>query len=219
MKESLVKKKLRAKKVFNSLSKHYKLVPKLFLDYKTDAQLVVAIILSAQSTDLQVNKVTLKLFKKYKSIDDFANANRAVFEKEIYSTGYYKQKAKNIILCFKKIKTDFNGKIPLKMDALITLPGIGRKTANLVLASKNIVDGIAVDTHVFRLSHRIGFTNKKTQWGVENDLMSLFDKTKWDKINGLLIMHGRAVCSAKNPNCKNCFLNKNNLCKLVGIKK
>ena len=201
------------------MSKNYKSVPKLFLSYKTDAQLIVAIILSAQSTDAQVNKVTLTLFKKYKSINDFANATPLVFEKEIYSTGYYKQKTKNIISCFKKIKTDFNGKIPFEMEKLVSLPGIGRKTANLILASKNIVNGIAVDTHVFRLSHRLGFSNKLNQWGVEKDLMEVFDKKKWSKINGLLIMHGRAVCSAKKPKCSSCFINKKNLCPLIEIKK
>ncbi len=216
--ENIEKKKKRAKKIFIKLNQNYENVPKLFLNYKTSSQLVVAIILSAQSTDAQVNKVTSKLFKKYKTVDDFANANITVFEKEIYSTGYYKQKAKNIINCFKKIKNEFGGKIPLNINDLTTLPGIGRKTANLILVSKNIVEGIAVDTHVFRLSHRLGFSNGKTQWETEKDLMNIFEKKNWDKINGLLIMHGRAICTAKKPDCKNCFLNKDKLCPLIGVK-
>lgn len=206
-----------AKKVIILLKNKYKIVPKLFLNYKTDSQLLCAIILSAQSTDAQVNKVTEKLFKKYKTVDDFANANIQIFEKEIFSTGFYKSKAKNIIFCFKKIKNEFGGKIPLNMVSLVSLPGVGRKTANLVLANKGIVKGIAVDTHVFRLAKRIGFSKGKTAELVEKDLMQIFEKKEWAKLNGLLISHGRAVCTAKKPNCNTCVLNKNGLCKRIGL--
>jgi endonuclease-3 len=210
-------KKEFAKKVLFELESNYKNVPKLFLNYKTEAQLLCAIILSAQSTDAQINKVTSELFKKYKTVNDFANANIKTFEKEIFSTGFYKTKAKNVVNCFKKIKSNFGGKIPLNINDLVTLPGVGRKTANLVLANKGIISGIAVDTHVFRLSKRIGLSKAKSAELVEKDLISLFEKKDWSKINGLLITHGRAVCTAKKPLCEKCFLNKKKLCKRIGL--
>lgn len=209
--------KNRANKVFQELKTHYPKVPLLFLHYTTPAQMLCAIILSAQSTDEQVNKVTSILFKKYKTVDDFASADLKIFQKSVYSTGFYKSKGKRVIDCFKMIKKDFNGKVPLTMEELILLPGVGRKTANLVLANKGIIEGIAVDTHVFRLAHRIGFSIGKTPELVETDLMSTFDKSVWSEINGLLISHGRAVCTAKNPDCKNCFLNKKKLCPKIGL--
>ncbi|NMA44504.1 MAG: endonuclease III [Candidatus Diapherotrites archaeon] len=215
--QSLKDIKLRGKKVIFLLKKNYPAVPKLFLKYTTDAQMLCAIILSAQSTDAQVNRVTEKLFKKYKTVDDFASANQKTFEKEIFSTGFYKTKAKNIISCFKIIKKNYGGIVPLSMSDLISLPGVGRKTANLVLASKGIVEGIAVDTHVFRLSKRIGFSKAKTPVLVEKDLMQIFDKKDWSKINGLLISHGRAICTAKKPKCSSCFLNKKKLCKKFDV--
>ena len=211
--------KTRAMKVYFELKKNYKRVPKLFLNYSTDAQMLCAIILSAQSTDKQVNKVTSLLFMKYKTSADFANANIKSFEQEIKSTGYYRQKARHIIECFKIIRSKHNGKIPLLMHELVDLPGVGRKTANLVLANKGIVEGIAVDTHVLRLARRLGFSKHSQQSKVENDLMFLFDRNIWSEINGLLISHGRAVCTAKNPKCVDCFLNiKNNgVCRHVGV--
>ena len=210
---------LRARKVYLELKKNYANVPLLFLDHNTDAQMLCSIILSAQSTDAQVNKVTSTLFKKYKSVNDFASANLKVFEREIKPTGYYKQKAKRVIECFKIIRDKYGGKIPLKMEELIELPGVGRKTANLVLANKGIVDGIAVDTHVWRLAQRLGFSKFDVQNKIEQDLMQVFDKKVWHEINGLLISHGRAVCTARNPKCKECFLNKKKLCPRVGVEK
>ncbi|MDD3159740.1 MAG: endonuclease III [Candidatus ainarchaeum sp.] len=201
-------KKLRAKKILFLLKKNYGFVPNLFLNYSTDAQMLVAIILSAQSTDNQINKVTKKLFKKYKTVNDFANAKKQVFEKEIYSTGFYKQKAKNIISCFLIIKSKFNSKIPLNMSDLISLPGVGRKTANLILLNKGIVEGIAVDTHVFRLSRRFGLSKSKNANDVEKDLKKIYKKIDWPNINKLFITHGRNLCTAINPKCDNCFLNK-----------
>jgi endonuclease III len=197
-----------SKKILSSLKENYSIQPNLFLDYSTDAQMLCALILSAQTTDLNVNKVTKFLFKKYFSIEDFANLNLKVFEKEIYSTGYYKQKAKNIKNCFLIIKNKFNSNIPLKMDELITLPGVGRKTANLFLLNKGIISGIAVDTHVFRLSRRFGLSNSKTQTLVEKDLLKIFKKSDWPNVNKYFIVHGRTFCFAKSPNCKDCFLKK-----------
>jgi endonuclease III len=209
--------KKRAKLIFAQLEKNYTSVPMLFLHYKTDAQMLCAIILSAQSTDKQVNKVTGDLFKKYKSVNDFANANLKVFENQIRSTGYYKQKAKRVIECFKIIREKYTGKIPAKMDQLIQLPGVGRKTANLVLVSKGIVEGIAVDSHVWRLAQRMGFTKFDTQFKIEINLMDVFDKSVWSKVNGLFISHGRAICTAKNPKCESCFLNKKKLCPKIRV--
>ncbi len=209
--------KERAKKVFLELKKNYPHVPLLFLSHKTDAQMLCAIILSAQSTDAQVNKVTESLFKKYKIVNDFASANLRSFQKEVFSTGFYKSKGKRVIECFKKIKNDFKGKVPLEMSDLISLPGVGRKTANLVLANKGITEGIAVDTHVFRLANRIGFSCGKTPEQVEKDLMDVFDRRVWAEINGLLISHGRAVCAAKRPLCEKCFLNEKKLCPRKGL--
>lgn len=209
--------KKRAKLIFAELKKNYSSVPLLFLHYKTDAQMLAAIILSAQSTDAQVNKLTLTLFKKYKSVNDFASANLKVFELEVRSTGYYRQKAKRVIECFKIIRDKYKGKIPLKMAELIELPGVGRKTANLVLASYGIIEGIAVDTHVWRLAQRMGFTKFDDQKRIEIDLMNIFDKSVWQEVNGLFISHGRSICTARSPKCSECFLSKKNLCPKIGV--
>jgi len=207
----------RATAILLELKKHYPRVPALFLNYTTDAQMLCSIILSAQSTDAQVNKVTEKLFKKYKTSGDFAHAEPKVFRKEIHSTGYFNSKTKRVIGCFKIIEREHKGIIPKTMDALIALPGVGRKTANLVLANKGVVEGIAVDTHVFRLSQRLGFSAYNTPQKVEQDLMKLFDKKHWSQINGLLISHGRAVCTARNPKCGKCFLNNKKLCPRIDL--
>ena len=217
--ESKEKKKSRAQKILLELKKNYPRQPNLFLNHSNDAQMLCAIMLSAQSTDTQINKVTKRLFEKYKTIDYFASAKQRIFEKEIFSSGFYKNKAKNIIATFKKIKNEFNGSIPLTMSELISLPGIGRKTANLVLLNKGIISGIAVDVHVFRLSKRFGLTTSKTPNKVEQDLIAIYQKTDWQFVNKLFIVHGRAVCTARNPNCVSCFLNKKNLCTRVGVQK
>ena len=212
-----MKKKERAEKIMLEMKKNYPRVPELFLNHNTPPQMLCAIILSAQSTDAQVNIVTERLFKNYKTVFDFANAKQSAFEKEIFSTGFYKNKAKNIILCFKKIQTDFGGKIPKTIEELVTLPGVGRKTANLVLLSIGEVVGIAVDTHVLRLTKRFGLSNEKNADKVEQDLIKVYDKKYWPFVNRLYISHGRAICTAKKPLCSGCFLNKKNLCPRVGI--
>jgi endonuclease III len=217
--ESKENKKIRAKKILSKLKKHYPFQPNLFLTHNTNAQMLCAIILSAQSTDAQINKLTKKLFKKYKTVNDFANVNKKEFEKEIYSSGFYKNKSKNIIACFKKINSDFNGKIPLTMPELLSLPGVGRKTANLVLLNNNIISGIAVDTHVARLTQRFGLTKAKTQDKIEYDLMEIYQKREWSNVNKLFISHGRAICTAKRSFCEKCFLNSTDLCLRCRLKK
>jgi endonuclease III len=210
-------KKERAKKIYILLKKEYGLIPRLFLDHQTKAQMLCAIILSAQSTDAQINKLTKKLFNKYKTVNDFAQANPKEFEKEIFSSGFYKSKTKRVIACFKMIRDEYGGKIPSEMSELVKLSGVGRKTANLVLASTNKIEGIAVDTHVARLSYRFGLTKNKDPNKIEKDLMAIYPKDKWVEINGLYITHGREICLAKKPMCSKCFLNKPNLCERVGV--
>jgi len=170
-------------------------------------QLLVATILSAQCTDERVNKVTPGLFKKYKSIKDFASSDQKGLERDIRSTGFYRNKARNIIGAAKMVLGPFGGKVPRTMDELVLLPGVARKTANIVLFhafGKN--EGIAVDTHVKRLSERLGFSRNADPVKIEKDLMSLFDRPEWGKFTNILILHGRNTCGARKPACPNCVV-------------
>jgi len=199
----------KAAKILSLLEKEYPGVKKFALDYHDPLELLVATILSAQCTDARVNIVTKDLFKRYRTAKDYANADMAEFQKEIRSTGFYKNKAKNIINAAKMIESDFKGKVPDTMEDLMKLPGVARKTANIVLTGAfHKVEGIAVDTHVYRLSHRLGFSSQKDPNKVEKDLMALFPEKKWDRINYLLIAHGRKVCAARKPLCDECVLSK-----------
>jgi len=153
--------------------------------------------------------VTKSLFKKYRKVQDYAKANLKTFEQEIRSTGFYRNKAKNIISTAQKIVKDFNSKLPDSMDKLIQLPGVARKTANIVLFNGfGKVEGIAVDTHVRRLSQRLGLTKNQDPEKIEQDLMKLLDKKEWGKFSYLLIDHGRKICDAKKPKCLECILQK-----------
>ncbi len=179
------------------------------LRFKNTWQLLVATILSAQCTDVRVNKGTPVLFKKYKTVSDFAKASLKEFEKDIHSTGFYKNKAKGIIGSAKKILNEFNGNVPDTMEGLISLPGIGRKTSNVILSSGfGIVVGIVVDTHVIRLSGRLGLTENKGPDKIEEDLMKLVPRKDWGIVSHLLILHGRKVCKARRPLCSDCAINK-----------
>lgn len=179
------------------------------LDFVNPLELLVSTILSAQCTDARVNLVTKNLFKKYKNAKDYSKANLQVFESEIRSTGFYHNKAKNIINSCKIIVSEFHGKVPSKMEDLLKLPGVARKTANIVLLHGfGVVSGIAVDTHVFRLSHRLGFSNHADYNKVEQDLMKMFAKKDWRSINHALVMHGRTVCDARKPKCSSCVVCK-----------
>lgn len=185
---------------------------KTSLSYAKPVELLVATILSAQCTDKRVNIVTKGLFKKYKKPGDYANAELKKFEQEIKSTGFYKSKAKNIINANKLIVHNYKGKVPLSMAELTKLPGIGRKTANVIIS--NITgkhEGIVVDTHVSRLSQRIGFTKNKEPVKIEKDLMGLFPEKDWLFLSNSLIYHGRAVCTARKAYCEKCALKR--LCK------
>jgi endonuclease-3 len=182
------------------------------LKFGSNFQLAIAVILSAQCTDARVNSVTKVLFKKLKTPEDFANVSQKDLEKLIYSTGFYRAKAKNIRAMAKKIIENHGGKLPNSMEELVKLPGIGRKTANIILSEGfGLVEGIAVDTHVKRLSQRIGLSNNKTPEKIELDLMKIFPKSEWRFISNALILHGRKICSARKPKCQECSLN--NVCK------
>ena len=166
-------------------------------------------MLSAQCTDKMVNIVTEKLFKKHKKIEDYANVDIDQLEQDIRSTGFYRNKAKHIKAAAQLILEKFNGEVPRTMAELITLPGVARKTANIVLGNAyNIVEGVAVDTHVFRLSRRLGFSDSNNTDRVEKDLMRILPKKDWFRLTYLLIEHGRAICKAPLPRCDSCFLNK-----------
>ncbi len=179
------------------------------LAYKTPIQLLVATILSAQCTDVRVNKVTPGLFKKYKSVEDFAIARRSVLEQEIRSTGFYRHKAKNIIAASKKIVDEFGSKVPDNMKDLTSLAGVARKTANIVLSSVfKKAQGIAVDTHVNRLSQRLGLSKQGNSEKIELDLLNVVPREYWLEFNYLLVNHGRAICKARNPMCPQCAINR-----------
>ena len=182
--------------------------PKCVLHYKKPFELLVAVILSAQCTDKRVNEVTKTLFKKYRTLDDYVSAKPIEFEKDIYSTGFYRAKAKNILAVAKVIKKDLRGKIPKTMGELIAIPGVGRKTANVVLGELyGTAEGIAVDTHVIRLSRLLGLTKNKDAVKIERDLMKIIPKKDWVRFSHLLILYGREYCPAR---CKHisCPLNE-----------
>lgn len=186
------------------------------LHFHSPMDMLVSTILSAQCTDARVNIVTKELFRKYKTAKDYANADIRKLEQEIRSTGFYRNKARNIIAAAKLIQDKFRGKVPDKMEDLITLPGVARKTANIVLwNSYGIISGIAVDTHVTRLAYRLGLTKNTEQNKIEQDLTALYKKIDWPHITNLLIAHGRAVCQAKKPLCRKCPLFA--LCERKGV--
>jgi endonuclease-3 len=174
------------------------------LNFANPLELLVSSILSAQCTDERVNEVTAVLFKKYKTASDYAAAQTTVLENEVHSTGFFRNKAKAIRECAGMIEQRHGGTVPDTMEELVALPGIGRKTANLVLACGFGKPGIVVDTHVFRLSRRIGFTDKKDSEKIEFDLRAHTPEDRWTRLSLLLIAHGRTICKAKKPLCPVC---------------
>lgn len=195
-------------KILPLLKKEYPQA-KIALNFSNPLEILVATVLSAQCTDERVNMVTKSLFKKYRKVQDYAKANLKTFEQEIRSTGFYRNKTKNIISATQKIVKDFAGEIPGAMDKLLQLPGVARKTANIVLFNGfGKIEGIAVDTHVRRLSQRLGLTKNQDPDKIEQDLMKLLDKKEWGKFSYLLIDHGRKICDAKKPKCLECILQK-----------
>jgi endonuclease III len=199
--------KKRAKKIFDVLGKEYPAAG-CSLRHADPLELLIATILSAQCTDERVNIVTKDLFKKYRTAKDYAGADLPALEKEIHSTGFYKNKAKNIKNCCTEIVANHGGKVPNTLEELVKLPGVGRKTANVVLGNAFDVPGIVVDTHVQRLSQRIGLSKNEDPVKIEFDLMELFPKDGWTQISHQLVYHGRAVCNARKPLCDICKLLK-----------
>ncbi len=205
------------KKVLRILDKEYP-EKKVALHHQNSLELLISTILSAQCTDERVNIVTKDLFKKYKAAEDYANSNLEKLQNDIRSIGLFRNKAKNIRKTCKLLVEEFDGKIPAKMDDLLKLHGVARKTANIVLSNWfGIASGIAVDTHVKRISFRLGFTKNNNPDKIEKDLMKIIDKKHWLEFNHVLVSHGRAVCKAPTPNCSKCVLNK--ICPKNGVTK
>jgi endonuclease-3 len=196
----------KVEEIIERLKKEYP-EPKTALSFSNPFELLVATILSAQSTDLHVNKVTENLFKKYTSVKDFANVSLEMLQKDVSSINFYRTKAKNIHESAKMIVENFNSKVPKTMEELVTLPGVARKTANIILSNAYGIDeGIAVDTHVRRLTNRLGLTKNEDPVKIEKDLMEITTKSEWGNLSHLLIFHGRKICQAKKPNHKECVL-------------
>lgn len=193
-------------KIINILQKSYP-DAKCSLDFETPFQLLVAVCLSAQCTDERVNKTTPTLFKKYSTPEDFAKADVKDVEKIIKSCGFYRNKAKNLVNAGKVIVEKFNGEVPKDMEKLQEIPGVGRKSANVIMCEAfNDTEGIAVDTHCKRLANRIGLSDKDEPTKIEQDLLKEIPKKYWKGVNHLLIYHGREVCTARNPKCEECKL-------------
>ena len=197
----------RAHEVIRRLEAHYPSVEGTELTHHSPLELLVATVLSAQATDAQINKVTKELFKKYKTAQDYATVPRKELEQDIRSSGFFRRKAEAIQSLSKTLVDEHGGHVPDTMDELVKLKGVGRKTANIVLAgSFGKIVGIAVDTHVHRLSRLLGLSDQKNPVKVERDLMGLFPQEKWWAVNYMLITHGRRVCDAKKPVCEKCIL-------------
>lgn len=190
----------KKKRAMALVTKLKKLFPraKITLDYGNVWELLVAVVLSAQCTDKKVNEVTQALFKKYRTLDDYVNADLLIFAADIRPTGFYRMKAKNILASAKKVQQEFGGTVPKTMEEILTLPGIARKSANVILGNAyGVVEGIAVDTHVMRLARRFGLTNERTPEKIERDLMEILPKKEWFGFTYRMIEYGRTHCSAR----------------------
>jgi len=197
----------RVREIIKILSKE---IPdsKIALIFSNPLELLIATILSAQCTDIKVNQVTENLFKKYRSVEDYAEANSTKLEEDIRPTGFYRNKAKSIQKCCQDLVKRFWGEVPKTLEELVTLPGVGRKTANVILGNAFGIPGIAVDTHVHRVSQRIGLTKKDDPFKIEFDLMEIVPKEEWTHFSNLLIWHGRRTCMARKPLCGTCPIRK-----------
>ncbi len=201
----------RAEKIISILEKAYPDEEGTMLHWKTPLELLVATILSAQSTDEQINRLTPALFKRYKTAKDYAESNVDELEHYIHASGFYHRKTELIQAASRQIVEEFGGEVPRTMDELLRLKGVARKTANLVLGNAyGIIEGIAVDTHVMRLAQRLGWSKERDRDKIEQDLLRLIPREKWYEVNYLLIAHGRRVCDAKRADCEHCQVS--NLC-------
>jgi len=186
------------------------------LDHRTPLELLVATILSAQCTDERVNKVTAGLFRTYRTAADYAGAPQAQLERDIQSTGFFRNKAKNIRACCRVLLEQYHGEVPAEIDKLTKLPGIGRKTANVVLGTAfGVASGVVVDTHVRRISRRLGLSEQKNPEKVERDLIDQIPKKEWIALSHRMIQHGRRYCTARNPKCDGCPLA--DICPRIGV--
>ncbi len=202
-----MRKSERVKTVLALLDEYYPTEDKCYLHYENDWQLLFATIMSAQCTDDRVNMVTKDLYKKYISLEDFARADLKELEQDIRSTGFYHNKAKNIIAAAGQLLTQYGGVMPSDIESLTSLAGVGRKTANVVRTHIFHIPSIVVDTHVKRVSNLLGLVKEEDPVKIEFELMKLFPKEHWGRYNTQVIAHGRAVCKARRPDCENCCLN------------
>lgn len=198
--------RIRMQRILDKLDEHYGIEHICYLHHQNDWQLLIATQLSAQCTDDRVNMVTPALFKQFPSIKAFAEANVRDIEAAIHSTGFYRNKAKNIKACCELLLTRHGGIVPKDIDALIALPGVGRKTANVVLGHMHNIPAIVVDTHVKRISNKLGFTSLQDPVKIEFDLMDKLPEEHWLRYNTQIIAHGRTLCTARSPKCDECFL-------------
>ena len=208
------KEKERINAILERLDQKYSREYKCYLNHENPWQLLIATMLSAQCTDARVNMVTKDLFQKYQSVEDFANAEISELEQDIHSTGFYKNKARNIIACCRRILTEYGGEVPKSIEDLTSLAGVGRKTANVIRGNIYHEPSIVVDTHVKRISNKLGFTNESDPEKIEFELMEILPKDHWILYNIQIITHGRTICTARSPKCDMCFLS--DLCKKKG---
>ncbi len=205
-KESKTRKRARAVRILEALDQEYGTEFRCFLHYQTPWQLLIAVILSAQCTDARVNLVTEQLFKTYDSLEKFANADLKELEEAIHSTGFYHSKAKNIIACCKKLVEDYGGQVPADIEDLTGLAGVGRKTANVIRGNIYHVPSIVVDTHVKRISRKLGLASEEDPEKIEYELMEVLPRDHWILWNIHIITLGRTICTARSPKCGECFL-------------
>ncbi len=203
--------KKRTKEILARLDEAYGKEYRCYLNHANAWQLLIAVIMSAQCTDARVNIVTKDLFQKYDTLEKFAEAKIEELEQDIHSIGFYHNKAKNIISCARKLLEEFNGEVPRKLEELILLPGVGRKTANVLRGNIYNEPSVVVDTHVKRISKRLGLTKEEDPKKIEFDLMKVLPKDHWILYNIQIITLGRSICTARNPKCRECFLS--DLCK------
>jgi endonuclease-3 len=213
--ETAANKAARAREILSRLHRS-RPDARIELNYSNPLELLVATILSAQCTDKRVNEVTRTLFGKYRTAMDYASANPTVFEREIKSTGFFRNKTKNVIGACQKVVAEYGDEVPGTMDELLTLPGVARKTANVVLGNAfGVSSGIVMDTHVQRVARRLGLTKAKTPEQIETDLMALLPKKGWVEFSTQVVLHGRYICTARNPDCPHCPVEP--LCPKIGL--
>ena len=205
-KETKKQRDQRVEKILEALDREYGREYRCYLNYETDWQLLFAVIMSAQCTDARVNQVTETLYQKYRSLQDFANADLKEMEEDIHSTGFYHNKAKNIIACAKVLLEQYGGKVPSDLKSLTALPGVGRKTANVIRGNIYHEDSIVVDTHVKRISRKLGLVDSEDPVKIEFELMEVLPKDHWILWNIDIITLGRTICEARKPKCGECFL-------------